>query len=91
MAKPSHSTRPSKATSMTSSMAYQGNGGVATARARPVITTAPRQGRSGSPRSSTSRATVARIANAARKPHFPGTSMPTSRNREPFAYPSCCR
>ena len=52
---------------------------------------APRQGRSGSPRSSTSRATVARIANAARKPHFPGTSMPTSRNREPFAYPSCCR
>ena len=91
IAKPSHSTRPSMATSITRSIVYQGNGGVVTARATPVISSAPRHGRSGSPRRSTNRAVTARMTNAAPMAHFPGSSAPSSRNRVPSEYPSCCR
>src|ERR1039457_4240149 len=67
-AKASHSARPSNATSITSSIEYQGNGGVATASATPVITTAPRHGWSGSLRRMNANAVTASTPSA-RAPH----------------------
>ncbi len=70
---------------MTSSIVYHGNGGVVTASAAAVITSAPRHGRSGSVRQQHEQAGHREDTKAAvSRPSFPGTSMPSSRNLVPL-------